>query len=70
MVESVRKPKIKKLLSTVKSELPPSSAPNAPCDHDIALRAHAIYESRGRLDGLDLADWLQAEAELRQTNEP
>ena len=70
MVERVRKPKIKKLLSTVKSELPPSSVPNAPCDHDIALRAHAIYESRGRLDGLDLADWLQAEAELRQTNEP
>ena len=70
MVESVRKPKIKKLLSTVKSELPPSSAPNAPCDHDIARRAHEIYESRGRLDGCDVADWLQAEADLRQTDTP
>jgi hypothetical protein len=65
MVESVRKPKIKKLLATVKSELPPSSAPNAPCEGAIALRAHEIYEVRGRLDGCDVADWLQAEAELR-----
>ena len=65
MVESIRKPEIKKLLSTVKSELPPSSAPNAPCDDAVALRAHEIYESRGRVEGCDVADWLQAETELR-----
>ena len=65
MVERVRKPRIKKLLATVKSELPPSSAPNVPHGEAIALRAHEIYEVRGRLDGFDVADWLQAEAELQ-----
>lgn len=30
----------------------------------IRRRAYALYEQRGRLDGHDLDDWLQAEAEL------
>lgn len=32
----------------------------------IAQRAFARYESRGREDGRDLDDWLEAERELRQ----
>ena len=49
------------MLSQVKAELPPSSAPNDPGMPDIARRAYEIYESRGRIDGADLDDWLQAE---------
>ena len=33
---------------------------------DIAQRAYEIYEERGRADGADVSDWLQAERELRQ----
>jgi hypothetical protein len=33
---------------------------------EIARRAYEIYESRGRTEGSDLDDWLQAERELRQ----
>jgi len=31
----------------------------------IRERAYDLYERRGRQDGLDQADWLQAESELR-----
>ena len=34
-------------------------------DH-IRARAFQLYEERGRDDGHDLDDWLQAEAELSQ----
>jgi len=37
-----------------------------PTAEDIACRAYAIYEERGRIDGGDLDDWLQAERELTQ----
>lgn len=30
----------------------------------IRRRAYDLYEQRGRVDGHDLDDWLQAEAEL------
>jgi hypothetical protein len=33
--------------------------------HDrIARRAYQLYEARGRVDGYDVEDWLQAEQEL------
>ena len=32
---------------------------------DIERRAYELYESRGREDGRDLDDWLQAERETR-----
>jgi hypothetical protein len=32
----------------------------------IAQRAYALYLARGREDGHDLEDWLQAERELRE----
>jgi outer membrane protein TolC len=35
-----------------------------PTREDIAQRAYALYEARGREDGHDLDDWLQAEREL------
>jgi len=51
------------MLSLVKAELPTSSVPNDPGRTDVAHRAYEIYESRGRIDGADLDDWLQAELE-------
>jgi hypothetical protein len=33
-------------------------------DERIRRRAYELYEQRGRLDGHDVDDWLQAEAEL------
>jgi hypothetical protein len=40
--------------------------PSSTVDADaIARRAYEIYESRGRIDGRDVEDWLQAERELR-----
>ena len=31
---------------------------------DISQRAYEIYESRGRVDGFDIEDWLLAESEM------
>jgi hypothetical protein len=43
-----------------------SPAPNNRTDIEerIRRRAYEIYEHRGRIDGLDLDDWLQAETEI------
>jgi hypothetical protein len=54
------------LLASVKSELPPSSEPNQPDETAIAARAFEIYESKGRINGGDLRDWLQAKRDLKQ----
>jgi hypothetical protein len=32
---------------------------------DIACRAYDLYVARGREDGHDIEDWMQAERELR-----
>lgn len=37
-----------------------------PTHQEIAARAYQIYLERGRVDGHDLDDWLQAEYELMQ----
>ena len=36
----------------------------------IARRAYELYEQRGRVDGSDAQDWLQAEQEVRGQAEP
>ena len=41
-----------------------------PTEEQIRQRAHKIYLRRGCQEGLELDDWLQAEAELRQDQEP
>jgi hypothetical protein len=47
---------------------PPSAVPSAPqLEERIRLRAYALHEARGREDGHDLYDWLQAEAEILGT---
>lgn len=48
----------------VSLSLPENDAPRQDSDL-IALRAYQRYEQRGRENGHDLDDWLEAERELR-----
>jgi hypothetical protein len=38
-------------------------------EEQIRRRAHELYEARGREDGRDLDDWLQAEVEILGTQQ-
>ena len=38
-----------------------------PIEQQIQQRAYELYERRGRTDGHDLDDWLQAEYEIKGT---
>jgi Protein of unknown function (DUF2934) len=38
-------------------------------DEKIRRRAYELYEQRGRTDGCELEDWVQAEAEVLGANE-
>jgi len=38
-----------------------------PIEQQIQQRAYELYEQRGRTDGRDLDDWLQAEREIKGT---
>jgi hypothetical protein len=40
-----------------------------PIEQQIQQRAYELYEQRGRTDGHDLDDWLQAEGEIKGTHE-
>ena len=49
---------------------PTSTIPHpTPLEERIRLRAYEFYEARGREDGRDLDDWLQAEAEFLGTKQ-
>lgn len=41
-----------------------------PARERIASRAYELYEQRGRLDGFDTQDWLQAEQDVLDHAEP
>ena len=44
---------------------------SADLESEIRLRAYELYEQRGRQDGHEVEDWLQAEAELAgERNKP
>jgi len=55
---------IEKKLSTL---VPKSDEPTVliPMEQQIQQRAYEVYEQRGRTDGYDLDDWLQAESEIK-----
>jgi hypothetical protein len=48
----------KKLAATVTND------PADDLEQRIRLRAHELYEARGRQDGHELEDWLRAEDEI------
>lgn len=45
---------------------PPPTASASEVQEQIRRRAYELYEERGRGDGRDLEDWLQAESEVTQ----
>jgi hypothetical protein len=51
-------------IDRVSLSLPENDAPRQDSDL-VALRAYQRYEERGRENGHDLDDWLEAERELR-----
>ena len=48
---------------------PESQTDTLPLEERIRQRAHQIYLQRGGQDGSDMEDWLQAEEEIRRTQE-
>ncbi len=50
--------------STMSASTPRMSPNSAQAQDRIALRAYALYEKRGRQEGLALEDWVNAEREL------
>lgn len=47
---------------TSRTQTPPRH--ETPEEQEIKVRAYELYEQRGRQDGHDVDDWLQAESEL------
>ena len=46
---------------------PPAAEAHPNLEEEVRHRAYELYEQRGRQDGRDLDDWLQAEAEVTGT---
>jgi hypothetical protein len=44
---------------------PPQAPPDEATQQKIRELAYQVYENRGRVDGYDVRDWLEAEATLR-----
>ena len=61
-----RPEEIEKKPSTI---VPKSDEPTVliPTEQQIQKRAYELYEQRGRTDGHELDDWLQAECEMKGT---
>ena len=47
----------------------PTQSPKTPVELEetVRRRAYEIYEQRGMAEGLEMDDWLEAEAELLET---
>ncbi len=45
---------------------PPTTESTSEVQEKIRRRAYELYEERGRDDGHDLEDWLQAESEVNR----
>jgi len=58
--------RVTEISSASSDDQKPSADDQKPSAEEIARRAYSLYEWRGRADGADLEDWLQAERELTQ----
>ena len=60
------------MTAKLKSAKSPASKSTSPSEVEqrVRRRAYEIYEQRGRMDGLDLDDWLQAETEIMAAIQP
>lgn len=53
--------------TAIPNQIPTRVTKSAPdLQEQIRRRAHEVYEQRGRDEGHELDDWLQAESELSQ----
>ena len=52
--------------ATLAKSTPVQPVKAAPSREEIARRAYEIYEARGRADGREVEDWVQAERELQE----
>lgn len=53
-------------IPTASSTAPPPTESGSEVQEQIRRRAYELYEERGRTDGRDLEDWLQAESDVTQ----
>ena len=64
----MKKPTALRSRKQVQNTQPPLDAASSevftPSSNDVALRAYLKHQNHGLEDGRDLADWLEAEAEL------
>jgi hypothetical protein len=51
-------------MAVAKAQMRRETTPVADVDERIRRRAFELFETRGREDGHDLDDWLEAEAEI------
>jgi len=58
--------KTKSKMPTPRRTVNPTMEPNRDLQERIRRRAYELYEQRGKEDGHDLDDWLQAESEVAQ----
>jgi hypothetical protein len=56
-------------MNPAKRSEPISTTPNPAIEEQIRRRGYELYEARGREDGHELDDWLQAEAEIIGTGQ-
>jgi hypothetical protein len=54
-------------MNPAKRSEPTRTTPNPTIEEQIRRRAYELYEARGKQDGQELDDWLQAEAEILGT---
>ena len=53
-------------LDVLDGKIDQTLAPYEPTIEEIRAQAYEVYVQRGRIDGYDLEDWLQAEKQLRE----
>jgi hypothetical protein len=51
------------------TEVSPAVVRTKPSREEVERRAYEIYEERGKTEGFDVDDWLQAERELGGSGE-
>jgi Protein of unknown function (DUF2934) len=56
-------------MNPAKRSEPTRTTPSPTIEEQIRRRAYELYEARGKQDGREFDDWLQAEAEILGTGQ-
>ena len=57
---------MKSVLNMAAAKRAPEIDPKSGTQESIRQRAYELYEQRGHIEGHELEDWLQAEAEVKE----